>query len=153
MEPITAIATALSSIKTATEIAQLLKTSDDAYLKAELKLRMAELMVALADTKIAISELKDVLQKKDEEIALLISKSKEVNSLVFIEPIYRKRLENGELEGCYCQRCYDVDKKIVRLIDYRNDSYYCNECKTTYRGPNYVSPMRNRHSSYDPFNI
>ena len=153
MDPITAIVTALSGIKTATEIAQLLKTSDDAYLKAELKLRMAELMIALADTKIAISELKEIIQKKDDEISLLSSKNKEIDSLIFIEPIYRKKLENGEYEGYYCQRCYDVDKKVVRLIKHNSDSYYCNECKNTYYGPNYVAPMRNRRSSYDPFNI
>ena len=51
MEPITVIATAISSLKTETEIATLLKTSDETFIKAELKLKLADLMNALADAK------------------------------------------------------------------------------------------------------
>jgi len=40
-------------------------------------------------------------------------------------------------DGPFCQRCYDVEKKLVRLQDYEN-SWYCVECKQgyDYRGPN-----------------
>jgi hypothetical protein len=34
-------------------------------------------------------------------------------------------------DGPFCQRCYDVEKKLVRLQDYGN-SWYCTECKNSY---------------------
>jgi hypothetical protein len=38
-----------------------------------------------------------------------------------------------DLDGPFCQRCYDVEKKLVRLQDWDEDSYACFSC-----GKNYV---------------
>lgn len=74
MDPISLITSAITSLKTATEITQLLKVSDEDYIRSELKLRLAELMNALADAKISIAELKLLLQEKDEKIRELEQK-------------------------------------------------------------------------------
>lgn len=114
MEPITVIATAISSLKTATEIATLLKTSDETFIKAELKLKLADLMNALADAKISIAELKDIIQEKDDQISELIKKvENKDNDLVFKNGAYYT--SNGD--GPFCTNCYDTKKMKVRLTD------------------------------------
>lgn len=71
MPDLATIATFLGSIKTATEIAKAIKLSDSSIEKAELKLKIAELMESLADVKIQAIEIKELLQEKDLEIEKL----------------------------------------------------------------------------------
>jgi transposase-like protein len=143
MEPITAIASAITSIKTATEIAQLLKTSDETFIKAELKLKLAELMSALADTKIAVSELKEIILEKDQEIKRIIDKQKINESIIFVDPVYRKRMDNGQMEGFYCPRCFDAESKLIRLDNNHDGSFNCKNCKSIYADESYYSNSGN----------
>lgn len=112
MEPITAIATAISSIKTATEIANLLKTSDENFIKAELKLKLADIMNALADAKISIAEFKEIIQEKDSTINELNRKLESKNTeLIFKDGAYFT--QDGQ--GPFCTSCYDTKQMRVRL--------------------------------------
>ena len=111
MDPISVIATAISSIKTATEIAQILKVSESSIAEAENKLRIADIMNALADTKIAISEMKDILVAKDEEIASLKKRLEDKRNIDFRNGIYIEKDEAGKQIANYCPRCLDVDIK------------------------------------------
>jgi hypothetical protein len=38
--------------------------------------------------------------------------------------------EDGKLDGPFCQHCYDVNSKLVRLQDW-SDSWLCYACKHT----------------------
>jgi hypothetical protein len=62
------VSTLLGSIKTATEIAKLIKDSDVSLEKAETKLKLAELISALADAKIEVMEVQQALLDKDAEV-------------------------------------------------------------------------------------
>lgn len=114
MDPITLIATAISSIKTATEIAQLFRTAEESFINAELKLKLAEMISALADAKIALAELKETILDKDIEIKRLkdeMAVSKKINMF----------LKNGYYydgsDGPFCTNCYDAKKLSIRLIE------------------------------------
>lgn len=68
MPDIATISAFLGSIKTATDIAKAIKNADSSLEKAELKLKIAELMESLADVKIQAAEIRELVQEKDEEI-------------------------------------------------------------------------------------
>ena len=40
-------------------------------------------------------------------------------------------------EGPFCQRCYDVNEKLIRLQGRNNDFWSCLECNSTYKGQNH----------------
>ncbi|MGC8492563.1 MAG: hypothetical protein ACP5SH_12585, partial [Syntrophobacteraceae bacterium] len=71
MPDIPTIVSALSSIKTAVDIAKLIKESSTSLEQAEVKLKLAELISALADAKIEIANVQETLLKKDQLIAEL----------------------------------------------------------------------------------
>ena len=58
------------------------------------------------------------------------------HELVYIGEVYY-RIKNGDQkEGPYCQRCFDVDGKLVRLTTYTSSGiqkYACNQCHNGYR--------------------
>jgi hypothetical protein len=56
--------------------------------------------------------------------------------------------EDGEtLDGPFCQRCYDVEGKLVRLQGGDNDLWYCCQCKNQIAGAEYKPPPPKRASS------
>jgi hypothetical protein len=61
MPAIASIAAILSSIKTATDIAKFLRESDLSLQRAELKLKLADLVSALAEAKIELTEIQETL--------------------------------------------------------------------------------------------
>jgi hypothetical protein len=66
-----AISAIISSIKTATDIAKLIKDSDISLEKAEFRLKPAELISALADAKIQVAEIQQALEEKDAKLRRL----------------------------------------------------------------------------------
>lgn len=73
MADIATISAIFSSVKTATEIAKLIKDSNTSLEEAEIKLKMAELISALADIKIELSEVQLTQRKKKIEYLSLKS--------------------------------------------------------------------------------
>ncbi len=114
MPDIGTIAAALSSLKSATDIAKFISDSGVSLEKAEVKLKFAELVGALADAKIEIAEIQGLLIEKDEEIRALKAKVDLTGNLVFENRCYWKE-EGEKRDGPFCQRCYDVESRLVRL--------------------------------------
>ena len=71
MTDLAGVSLVLSSIKAATDIARLLKDTNLSLEKAEAKLKLAELVGALADAKIQIAEVQDILLEKEAKIKKL----------------------------------------------------------------------------------
>ena len=115
MEPLTAISTALASLKTATEIAQLLRSADKGFIEAEYKLKLADMMSSLADTRIAISELKELLISKDEEITNLniTIKSLEINRSELTHKNGLYYMEGDE--SPFCPQCIESSGRRFHL--------------------------------------
>jgi len=130
------IAVAVGSVKSAIEIAKLLKDSADSFDKAEVKLQLAELIGSLADAKMQIAEIQEALIDSDREKKALLDKLNLKENLVYEKPYYWKK--NGkDKEGPFCQLCYDKDSKLIRLQDWGNGEWECKSCKTHITDENY----------------
>lgn len=146
---IAAITSLLGSLKTATDIAKFIRESDLSLEKAEAKLKLAELVSAIADAKIEASEIQQALQERDEEIRSLKNELKVQANLQWEPPYYW--LQEGESkDGPYCQHCYDTGRKLIRLYGGQSGYWECKACKSGYEDktytPHYASVAR-----HDPF--
>jgi ribosomal protein L37AE/L43A len=137
---IASISTAVSSVKTAIDIAKLLKDSADSFEKAEVKLQLAELISSLADAKLHIAEIQDALIESEKSRKALQDKLILKENMLFERPFYWIKGENESKDGPFCQRCYDDESKQIhlQLIGRNNDLWKCNKCANEYKGPNYV---------------
>ncbi|EIE9609474.1 hypothetical protein [Vibrio parahaemolyticus] len=144
MADITVIGTALTSLKTAVELAKAVRTSASSLEQAEVNLQIAELISALADARIEVSEIQSLLLEKEILISKLQKEIENKVNTVFEEPYYW--LENdGQRDGPYCQRCKDVDHLFVRLQSASSKGRWtCRACKEIYIDGDYVAPQKRR---------
>ncbi|MGH8083981.1 MAG: hypothetical protein ACREPV_01720 [Lysobacter sp.] len=141
MVDVGSISAALSSVKTAADIAKLIRDSDATLEKAELKLKLADLISALADARTQIAETKGLLIDKDDQIKGL-NEQLEVKGKVVWESPYYWLVAGNDKDGPFCQRCYDKDISLVRLQGSGNGYWECKACKSDYRDKTYdASPM------------
>src|SRR5690554_5746970 len=124
MADIATIAAALGSLKTATDIARLIKDSGASLEQAEIKLQIAELISALAEARIEIASVQSDLVAKDIEIRALKEKLENKQKMVWEKPYYWL-LDGGNRDGPYCQRCYDVEQNLVRLQGSGKSGWSC----------------------------
>jgi hypothetical protein len=133
MADIGTISAVLSSVKTATDIAKIIKNSDVSLDAAETKLKVAELISALADVKLELAEVQDALREKDLEISSLKERFREKQSMNFDGKLYW--IEGDETP--LCQVCYETDLKLHHLT-YKPGgqgfhSYHsCKVCKNSF---------------------
>jgi hypothetical protein len=139
MTDITAITAMVGSLKTAFDIAKLIKASDFSLEKAENKLKFADLISALADAKIKSAEVQDLVSEKDEKIKKLEEALEIKQKLRYEAPYYW--LDDGpKKEGPFCQACYDTDGKLIRLQSNREGYWCCKACKNFYTDSSYSPP-------------
>ena len=139
------IAVAVGSVKSAIEIAKILKDSADSFDKAEVKLQLAELIGSLADAKMQIAEIQEALLESDREKKELLDKLNLKENLVYEKPYYWKKTTEEEKEGPFCQLCYDKDQKLIRLQDWGNGEWNCQSCKTHVTDSSYTSANDSFH--------
>lgn len=137
MPDIATIAAALSSLKTATDIAKFLRGSDLSLERAELKLKLADLVGALADTKLELVEVQETLSEKDRRIIELEQAFESKDSIVRNLDAYYAAGEAGNPIGVpYCLRCWENDHKKRQLVidakDHRTN--VCTSCGHRYDG-------------------
>jgi hypothetical protein len=117
MPDLATIGAALSSIKTATDIAKFLRESDMSIEKAELKLKLADLLVSLADAKIELVEVQVELAKKDKRIVELTSAFETKGELIRYGDAYYAKDAKGDAVGKpFCLRCLENDHKQRQLV-------------------------------------
>lgn len=147
MPDIATIGTVLGSIKTATEIAKLIKDSGSSLEQAELKLQLAELISTLADAKMEVASIQTQLLEKEEEISQLQSLLDQKKNLIWEKPYYWHEQE-GEKDGPFCQRCYDVEKRLIRLQGGGNGRWACRACDKTFTDSSYTRPKVGVRGAY-----
>ena len=117
MSEMATISAILSSIKTATEIAKLIRSSDLTLEQAEVKLKLAELISALADAKIELAEVQETLSAKEKKIAELDEAFQTKDTLVRGGDAYYTADEKGAPKGVpFCLRCWENDHKKRQLV-------------------------------------
>jgi hypothetical protein len=137
MTDMATISAILGSIKTATEIVKFLRESDQSIEKAELKLKLAELLSSLADAKVELIEVQELLAEKDRKIAELIVAFETKDELVQHYDAYYNKGKNGEAIGKpYCLRCWESDRKQRQLVCSSKDfrTMVCTSCGQQYNG-------------------
>lgn len=139
---ISSISTMLTSVKTAVEIAKLLKDSGLTLEKAEAKLKLAELIDALAEIKMQLADVRVLLLEKDEEISQLQEEMKIKGNMVFERPYYWLKTEKGK-DGPFCQVCFEKDNRPIRLQNKGVGFWICEVCETTYVDSNYSESYEN----------
>ena len=137
MFDIGSVSAAIGSVKTAIDIAKVLKDNSDIYENAEVKLQLANLISALADAKMEIAEVQELLINSEKEKKELQDQIALKESLLFEPPYYWRILENDDREGPYCQVCYDKEKKLIRLQDEKQGQWRCLSCKEFFTDKNY----------------
>lgn len=135
MADISSLSTAIAGIRHATEIARLIRDAGPTLADAEQKLKLAELLNALADAKIAIAELKDNAEEKDSELKrmreALTTKAKLKHSGTFYT-------SEGDTTP-YCPRCWEVDHRSIHVApevwEVKISAFVraCPECKVFYK--------------------
>jgi len=140
MADIATIAAALGSLKTATDIAKLIKDSGASLEQAEVKLQIAELISALAEAKIEIAGIQSELMEKDNIISSLNEQLSIKENVVWEKPYYWL-VDQDDRDGPFCQRCYDVEQRLVRLQGSGKNGWSCRSCKSSYTDSSYVPPQ------------
>jgi len=114
---IATISAALSSLKTATDIAKFFRDSDFSLEKAEMKLKLADLVGALAEAKLELAEVQDLIMAKDREIAELKESFEAKGSLKRQNDAYYETDDNGTPIGvAFCLRCWEGEHKKRQLV-------------------------------------
>jgi hypothetical protein len=134
---ISSITTLLGSVKTAAEIAKLIKDSGSTLEQAEVKLKLADLISTLADVKLEVAGVQQQLLEREARIRDLENELKTHISLTWEEPCYWQESADGQRIP-YCQPCYDADRRLSRLHTDNKGFYQCRVCDK-----NFTSNARN----------
>lgn len=136
MADLSSIVTVLNGIKTATEIAKALKDIDISIERAELKLQMAQLISALADTKISAAEIQELVLEKDKEIQELKNMLTIKEKIIRFGDAYYPVNSSGKATGSpYCSHCWESQCKLIHLHS-KGVNKICASCNTLYQGRN-----------------
>ena len=114
MVDIPTIGAILASVKTATEIAKMLNDSNVSLERAEMKLKLAELISSLADTKMEAAEIQEVILAKDRKIKELEEAQALHLKMEWYNSVYYQKNEGGG-KSAYCPQCYDSERKTELL--------------------------------------
>ncbi len=102
-------------------------------------MQMADLMIKLADTNLALSKLEHQIWEKDVEIAGMKKQADVESRLRYIAPSYWLGMLDGTRDdGPYCQKCWDANRKLIRQQkhgDKYSPALICAECETTTDDP------------------
>jgi len=139
---ITVVGTALSSIKSALEIVKAIREAGETFQAAEWKLKLADLMETLADARIEVVNVQDVVLDREKRIKELEDALAKTGELVRHLDAYYIQSDEGKPTGHpKCLRCWDVDHRLINL--YRsgtaatssgasNAKNQCPSCNTAY---------------------
>ena len=104
-------------IENVKDILKLIKQYDD-----------ADIYQKVVDLRDEIFKLREDNLSLKETIQSLIQEQSNSEKMVFEAPLYWK-VDSDKKEGPYCQKCYDDDKKLIRLQDLKNGYWECCVCK------------------------
>lgn len=126
----------LGAVSNALTIAKALRKIDKDYDSAVLRAQLADLIDQLTDAKISLTEAKDQLSIKDNEISRLKEQQITIKSLLHGDGDYSYLTnEKGERTGfpC-CPRCLEVDSRTIQIkMNVNVDSAKCPVCSSEYR--------------------
>lgn len=109
----------------AKDVAELIKKYND-----------QELYQKIIDLRDEIFSLKEENLAQKERIKILEDELSIKNNLIYDKPYYWLK-DSDSKDGPFCQKCWDADKKLIRLQGRSNDIWKCHQCKGIFEGPGY----------------
>lgn len=101
----------------------------------------AELYQKIIDLRDEIFKLReDNLNLKGKIKAL--KEEKKINEKIVFEKHYYWIKDGEKKDGPYCQKCFDDNKKLIRLQERKNRHWYCLVCKNGVDDSSYKAPNR-----------
>jgi hypothetical protein len=135
-EPLS-ISAAFTSVKTALEIAKLIRDGSNSLERAELNLRLADLVSSLADAKIELTCLQDELSAKDARIAELQAAFERRDKVTRAgDAMYTVGAGGGAIGEPYCIRCWEADQRLRPLVvSFKHGMQtHCHFCDRSFNG-------------------
>lgn len=117
MPDISSIAAGLESLRTATEIVKYLRRANADLEKAEIKLKLAELMEALAEVKLKLVDASEENMDLRSQLAMATAR-KDMRPLITLKNnTYVAKDEDvpGYGAGPWCSSCFDTKGELVSL--------------------------------------
>ncbi len=137
MPDMATVSAVLGSLKTATDIAKFIRESDVSIERAELKLKIADLVSALADVKIELVDLQEIFAAKEQRIRELEEAFEAKDSLIRRYDAYYRADPEGEPIGVpFCLRCWENEHKQRQLVHdvKEHRARICTGCGHRYEG-------------------
>jgi hypothetical protein len=133
MPDIATIGTVLSSVKTVTDLAKIIKNSELSLSDAETKLQIAEMISALADVKLELADVQQQLIDRDVKIKELEESLKDKKALSYDGQLYR----HDDDPVPFCPVCIEKEDKQYHLTympqdEWTSANHYCRVCENSY---------------------
>ncbi|MGG7617816.1 hypothetical protein, partial [Vibrio anguillarum] len=135
MADIATFGAALSSIKTAIDLAKVVKDSDLTLEKAETKLKLAELLSALADAKMELVDIQELIAQKDSRIKELEDSFALKDKLIrHGDAVYQVDEMQKPVGEPYCLSCWSREHKAFPLHQSHENirRKTCSVCKSNF---------------------
>src|SRR6267143_399855 len=135
MPDIAALTAAFTGVRTAVDIARILRDAQSAFDRADLKLKIAELVDALGDTKLSLAEVQETLRAKDAEIKRLTEALKLKAQLVRHNDAYYQTDPSGHPVGDpNCSPCSETRHQAVHIHQNPTErrQSVCPACKSVF---------------------
>jgi len=114
--------------------------------------QLVQLKEALLNAKEETLSLREEVINLRSQLSASLAKAKQEQSMESDGTFYWTGKERSiPTDGPYCTRCFDVDKRAVRLKNIRSDYFSCPECKTSHEGPNSKAESRTSVRTTSPF--
>jgi rubrerythrin len=134
---LTAVSTAVASVKVATDIAKIIKDSTTSLEKAELNYKIADIIGALSDARVSLADANDSVKESEVEIQRLKELLSFKETLKHHKEAYYQINSKGDPKGRpYCQHCWEARKLPVHLVFENRRIAKCPACKNEYQNFN-----------------
>jgi len=101
---------------------------------ADLLVALAELKSDYADRVTEIAELKQRIRTLEDRLSAGIT-------MLFRENVYWRQIEGSGEEGPYCPKCWDGERKPVRMLQREDDfRWWCSVCVLAIQRPGMEPP-------------
>jgi hypothetical protein len=132
---LTEITGALSALKASTELAKAVMDASKSMEKAELQLRLVEMMGSLTDARTALQTAQEGAAQLQQENQRLLGALEMKKTVVKKDDAYFETDEGGKPVGdAYCMRCWEADHVLRHLAHpiFLDHKSICHACKSEY---------------------
>lgn len=123
---------ALTGLRSAIDIARALRAADNAAAIAGARLQISDLVDKLVDAKEQFTEISNLVDARDKEIADLKRRLQRSGEVVkHLGAYYDKGVQDRPAGDPYCSRCFEVEGLLVHITlpAHQNAGTTCPQCR------------------------